>query len=60
MGRTVGTLGPAPAVAAAGPMATGPTVVRPAVGGSTIEEPAVGKGPTAGGVGPWRTRGLKE
>ena len=51
VGRAVGTLGPAPAVAAEGPTA----VEKPAA----AEEPAV-EGSAAGGVGLWRTYGLKE
>ena len=58
MGNAAGTLGPAPAAATEGPTATGSTAGKPtAVGEGPM---TTGKGLAAGGVGPWRTRGLKE
>ena len=58
MGRVAGTLRPAPAAAAEGPVATGSAARKPAAagGGPTTTR----EGPTAGGVGPYRTHGLKE
>ena len=57
MGRTAGTLGPAPVAAAKGPAA----VEGPVAAMSTTKEPtAAREGPTVGEEGPWRTRGLKK
>ena len=49
--RTAGTLGLAPAATEEEPVA---------VAGLAAEGPMVGEGLAEGGVGPWRTRGLKE
>ena len=62
MGRAAGTLGSAPAAAAKGAvMAEGPATIEELAAAEepVVEGPAV-EGPEAGGVGPWRTYGLKE
>ena len=53
MGRAAGTLGPVPAAAVEGQVAMEPAE-GPVAAGPAAE------GPTVGGVGPWRTRDLKE
>ena len=51
VGRTADTLGPAPVAAAEGSAAEGPATTEEL---EATVEPTV-EGPTAGGVGPWRT-----
>ena len=61
MDRAGGTLRPAPAVAAEGPVATEPAAARPAAAEPAEGKPAAtGEGLAARGVGPWSTRCLKE
>ena len=56
-GRAVGTLGLAPAATVKGAAAA---ELAPATEGATAAELGPGVEVLAGGVGPWRTRGLKE